>query len=137
MPPITAVISCVRENCIWRTFIIGFIFTGSIVGKITREITIPINAAFNIAPMPIESGRETFPPNLSFKRAIHNTRMILPSIMHGNIAGIAAITGLPVIKKEVMGVMMLKIIPQASPAYTTVKIRAAFIIGPVIYTLKF
>ena len=61
----------------------------------------------------------------------------MPSIMHGNIAGIAAITGLPVIKKEVMGVMMLKIIPQVSPAYTTVKIRAAFIIGPVIYTLKF
>ena len=63
--------------------------------------------------------------------------MTFPAIMHGNIAGMAAITGLPVIKNAVTGVIILKIIPHASPAYNTVKINAALITGPVMYTLKF
>ena len=42
--------------------------------------------------------------------------MMFPIMIHGNIAGIAAMIGLPVMKKEVIGVMMLKITPQAAPA---------------------
>lgn len=49
----------------------------------------------------------------------------------------AAIIGLPVMKKEVIGVITLKMMPQARPAYTVVKIRAALMIGPVMYTFRF
>ena len=63
--------------------------------------------------------------------------MIIPIIIHGNIAGMAAIIGLPVMKKEVIGVITLKMMPQARPAYTVVKIRAALMIGPVMYTFRF
>lgn len=41
---------------------------------------------------------------------------MFPIIMHGNMAGIAAIIGLPVIKKEVIGVIIPKMIPHAGPA---------------------
>ena len=40
-------------------------------------------------------------------------------------------------KKEVIGVITLKMMPQARPAYTVVKIRAALMIGPVMYTFRF
>ena len=46
----------------------------------------------------------------------HTTRMIFPIMIHGNIAGIAAITGLPVMKNDVTGVIMLRIMPHAIPA---------------------
>ena len=63
--------------------------------------------------------------------------MIFPIIIHGNIAGMAAIIGLPVMKKDVIGVMILKMTPHTVPAYKTVRMRAALMIGPVMYTLRF
>ena len=41
----------------------------------------------------------------SFVEPTHTTRMIFPIMIHGNIAGIAAITGLPVMKNDVTGVI--------------------------------
>mgnify|MGYP007069802037 CR=1 FL=1 len=62
-PPIRAVISCVTENCSCRTCNIGCIFTGNIFGKIIREIRIPINRAFNTAPITTDTGSPAFSPN--------------------------------------------------------------------------
>ena len=104
-------------------------FAGSIFGRMIREIKIPINRAFNTAPITMDTGKPAFLPNLLRSRATARTRMIFPIIIHGNIAGMAAIIGLPVMKKEVIGVITLKMMPQARPAYTVVKIRAALMIG--------
>lgn len=115
-PPIRAVISCVTENCSCRTCNIGCIFTGNIFGKIISEIRIPIKRAFNTAPITTDTGSPAFSPNFLRSRATARTRIAFPIIMHGNIAGMAAIIGLPVMKKDVIGVMTLKIMPHASPA---------------------
>lgn len=115
-PPIRAVISCVTENCSCRTCNIGCIFAGNIFGKIIREIRIPINRAFNTAPITTDTGSPAFSPNFLRSKATARTRIAFPIIMHGNIAGMAAIIGLPVMKKDVMGVITLKIMPHASPA---------------------
>ena len=85
-------------------------------GRMIREIRIPINRAFSTAPIAIDTGRPAVFPNLFRRSATATTRMMFPIMIHGNIAGIAAMIGLPVMKKEVIGVMMLKITPQAAPA---------------------
>ena len=112
----SAVISCVTENCNCSAWSIGCIFTGNMFGKIRREIKNPMNKAFNMAPIPIETGSPAVFPNLFRSNATITTRMTFPIMIHGNRAGTAAITGIPVMKKEVIGVIILRMIPQASPA---------------------
>lgn len=64
-------------------------------------------------------------------------RRIFPLMIHGNMAGMNAIIVAPVMKNEVIGVMTLRMIPQTVPAYRTVRMSAALMIGPVMYTLRF
>jgi len=66
-----------------------------------------------------------------------HTKTIFPRIIHGNISGTADITGDPVIKNEVIGVITERITPQSRPQNTVTIISAALIIGPVINTLVF
>ena len=64
----------------------------------------------------MEIGRPSVFPHFSRRSATAPTRIMFPIIMHGNMAGIAAIIGLPVIEGEVIGVIIPKMIPHAGPA---------------------
>ena len=115
-PPINAVINCVTENWSCNACIIGCIFSGSIFGRMIRDIRIPINKALSAAPIAIDIGSPAVLPHFLRRSPTAAARMIFPIMIHGNIAGMAAIIGLPVIKNEVIGVITLKIMPQARPA---------------------
>ena len=94
-----------------------------------REIKIPINRAFNTAPITMDTGKPAFLPNLLRSRADCQNENDISNHNTWERHGMAAIIGLPVMKKEVIGVITLKMMPQARPAYTVVKIRAALMIG--------
>ena len=115
-----------------QTVIIFCIAAGRNAGSIMKDISIPMNTAFNTAPITIDTGSPAVLPNFFLSRPTATASRMFPIIIQGNIAGIAAIIGLPVMKNDVIGVMMLKMIPHAIPAYTTVSMRAALMIGPVI-----
>lgn len=53
------------------------------------------------------------------------------------MTGIAAMIGLPVMKNDVIGVMMDKMIPQVMPTLKPARIRHALMTGPVIKILVF
>lgn len=135
--PIIAVINCVSENVVWNTAILGSIASGSIEGMITREITIPINAPLIIAPITMDKGNPIFEFGLSLNRYTARTSKQFPAMTHGIIRGIADIIGLPVIRKDVMGVIMDIAIAGQRPAVRTQIIKQVLIIGPVIYTERF
>lgn len=100
-------------------------------------MTIPMNSALTMQPASMDMGRPKFPFILSDKRQIHPTIRIFPIMTQGMIAGMADITGLPEMKKEVTGVMTAKIIPQESPALNPARMIQALMTGPVINTLVF
>ena len=79
-------------------------------------MAIPMKTAFSMAPIAIDTGKPVALPHFLRSSPTHTTRMIFPIMIHGNIAGIAAITGLPVMKNDVTGVIMLRIMPHAIPA---------------------
>jgi uncharacterized membrane protein len=58
-------------------------------------------------------------------------------MIHGRMTGIAAMIGLPVMKNDVIGVMMDKMIPQVMPTLKPARIRHALMTGPVIKILVF
>ena len=135
--PIAAVISCVTENVVWNTAILGTIASGSKEGIKINAITIPINNAFAILPAAIPAISPALPLIFFASRLTATTRIIFPIITHGMIAGIADMTGLPVIRNEVTGVITERMIPHAIPAPSAAMIRHALMIGPVMYTLVF
>lgn len=96
------------------------------------EITIPINAPLKIAPITIDRGNPILALGLSLKRNTARTSKQLPTITHGIISGIADIIGLPVIRNDVMGVIMDIAIAGHRPAVRTQMIKQVLIIGPVI-----
>ena len=53
-------------------------------------------------------------------------------MIHGMIAGMAPMIGLPVIKNDVTGVITERIMPQGIPTLNTAKIGHALMTGPVI-----
>ena len=71
------------------------------------------------------------------KKSAMNTNTTFPSMMRGMIQGTALISGFPVIRNAVTGVIIDKISAQLKPAIMTHNIRHRLMIGPVIYTLKF
>jgi hypothetical protein len=71
------------------------------------------------------------------KKSAMKTNTTLPSMIRGMIHGTALISGFPVIKKAVTGVIIDRISAQLNPAIMTHSIRHRLMIGPVIYTLKF
>ena len=125
------------EKVDWKTLILGCIFSGRNIGIRIREITMPMNSALTMHPASMDSGRPKFPFILPDKRQMHPTIKMFPIMTQGMIAGMADITGLPEIKKEVTGVITDKIIPQESPALSPARIMQALITGPVINTLVF
>lgn len=63
--------------------------------------------------------------------------MALPAITAGITRGIPAIMGEAVIRKEVMGAIMERIIPIPSPKLKVAMIRIRLTNGPVMYTERF
>ena len=89
---------------------------GRNAGRMIRAMAIPMKTAFSTAPIAIDTGKPAVLPHFLRSSPTQSTRMIFPIMIHGNIAGIAAITGLPVMKNDVTGVIMLRIMPHAIPA---------------------
>ena len=130
--PITAVISWVRENVIWNTPIFGTIASGIRFGIKISEMTTPINNAFNTEPAAIPAIRPPFPFTFFTIRPTPSTRIALPIITHGMMAGIAAMIGLPEIKNAVTRVRTPGMIARPVPTLSTARISQALIMGPVI-----
>lgn len=101
------------------------------------EMTTPMNSALTMHPASMDRGRPKRPFILPDKRHTHPTIRIFPIITQGIMAGMADMTGLPEMKKEVIGVMTDRMIPQESPAESPARIIQALMMGPVINTLVF
>lgn len=101
------------------------------------EMTTPINKPLNTAPAMIEIGRPSLGVGYFFSKCTDKTSRQLPIITHGMMSGIADIMGLPVIMKDVTGVITDMAIAAHKPAVRTQIIRQVLIIGPVIYTDRF
>lgn len=149
-PPTRAVINCVVEKVMLAALTIGAGKLVPNVGMITLTITMLINNAFKMELIIIDgikmaislfvslSGRLNSMAIIAFlTKAIDRTRISFPAIIQGIIIGNAAITGAPVIKNDVIGVIIAIIEPQSVPQYSVVIIRMVLIIGPVMYTDKF
>lgn len=135
--PMIPVMSCTMEKVDWKTLILGCIFSGRSMGIRISEMTTPMNRALTMHPASMDMGRLKFPFILPDKRHTHPTIKIFPIMTQGMIAGMADMTGLPEMKKEVTGVITDKIIPQESPALSPARMMQALITGPVINTLVF
>ncbi len=130
--PVREVINWVSEKVVWKTFIMGAIFSGKSEGIIIMAMTIPIKAAFIIDPMTMDKGRPSLLLGLFFKKATLNTRIAFPTITQGIISGMADIIGLPVIMNDVMGVTTDKRTAQPRPAVSVQIMRQALMMGPVM-----
>lgn len=91
-------------------------------------MVIPINKDFSIEPI-INGDIALLLFIFTLELAID--KMTLPSIIIGMISGIAATIGLPVIKKENIGVTIDIAIPYDKPEKSTVSMIQALTIEPV------
>ena len=130
--PIREVTSCVTEKVVWNTAIFASIGAGRRFGIRISEITIPMNSAFTTDPAAMPAISPPFPLHFFVASPTPRTRRALPAMIHGMIAGMAPMIGLPVIKNDVTGVITERIMPQGIPTLNTAKIRHALMTDPVI-----
>ena len=100
---------------VWNTAIFASIGAGRRFGIRISEITIPMNSAFTTDPAAMPAISPPFPFAFFVTSPTPKTRRALPAMIHGMIAGMAPMIGLPVIKNDVTGVITERIMPQGIP----------------------
>ena len=126
------VTSCVTEKVVWNTAIFASIGAGRRFRNQNQRDHNSMNSAFTTDPAAMPAISPPFPLHFFVTSPTPRTRRALPAMIHGMIAGMAPMIGLPVIKNDVTGVITERIMPQGIPTLNTAKIRHALMTGPVI-----
>ena len=138
-------INCVTEKVTFAVDkIISSFFFGTLIwllniGNKISTMEIPINAALAMAPTPMPmitlfSSDIVFAATLLWNNAIPIASNAFPIMMQGITAGIPDVIGDGLIKNEVIGAMIDKIIPLPAPTNKIANTIVIFTIVPVMYT---